>query len=249
MARGKSGSVLDPVEAKAKIFGLVFVRGYPQSEAVRQTGLTSGRVSQIVSESREEWLARAAEIATPETLVARKLTQLQDIRAEAWMAWERSKKDAECNTDEKNLKTVYRTTVIEGKKVRLPVGERLRLVKSIKRVEGRLPANEYLVTILRCLQEEARLEGLTEEMVVHITQNNIGQQNNVSVDWGALSRRPHVSDEVEVKIAAAKLSAPSPPNPLDPSESGPDWTEAEARELDDESNGDGHLNGDSPADS
>jgi predicted transcriptional regulator len=217
MAAPKTKSLTEQERLRSDVVKLS-LRGCTQTVIAGMVGISQGRVSQILKESIEEWRARRVG-ESPEELIARKLEQLH----------------AECSTEERELRTIYRDSTINGKAVQLALGEKLTLVRSMRRIEGRLPACEYLTTIIRCLAEEARLEGLTEEAIVDITNNNVaGNPRRVVVCWDALAVPQRVPDAVERRIAAA---GPPPPDP--------DWSRAEVAELDDSAvdRGLGHLNG------
>ncbi len=78
-------------------------------------------------------------------MVAEKIAQLQEVRAEAWEAWEVSKTNKERQVKEK---------VTEGGAGPDHQAERL---KAIITTEGRLPENAYLQTVLKTLEDEADL--------------------------------------------------------------------------------------------
>lgn len=249
MPRATSPSYKDAYSLRQTVYELVELRGYTQKETAKQLGLSPPRISQILVESLLEFKQRAsAHIHNPQEARLRKLEQFRLLRQEAWLAWERSKSDAERTTEERQLKTIFiNGTLPSGEVGKIPAGQKLQIVKAVKMVEGRLPSNEYLSTIVRCLSEEARLEGLIEDTILKVTNNNSASAA-VSVSWEPLinpdTRAVRVPDAVELALAAAS----APPVELPPIEKVPGgWSEAEVRELDDEHEvleEPEHLNGD-----
>jgi hypothetical protein len=169
-----------------------------------------------------------------------KLSQLVDIREEMWLAWERSKENAETNVIEEELRKVYEDfTDGNGKTTRQVTGESMQLVKKIQRIAGRLPEDRYIAKIIDCLKEESRLLGLTDDAAIKVVNNvnNVGGDQIVGIDWGRMQGQlDATTDEVEAKIARVTQL---------PEEVGPPWTAAEAKEIDDDPDPEPeHLNGD-----
>jgi predicted transcriptional regulator len=235
-------TVKDVYSLRRAVFELCDLRGYTQTQAAQCLGITQPRVSQILHEGRLDFKERVDKrFSDPKLALVKKLEQYEVLRREAFLAWERSKSDIECTTEEKQLRTVYRTVVDPDFEISkaVPAGEKLKIVKEIRKVEGRLPANEYLTTIVKCLVEEAKLEGLTQELVVKVFNNNVAGDQNIAISWDKMiapdpTRLPEVPlDEVEAKISAI-LDPPTTP-----------WSPQEAAELDDPKDDDEpHLNGD-----
>jgi predicted transcriptional regulator len=230
VAAPKTKSLTEQEKLRSDVLKLS-LRGCTQVAIAGMVGISQGRVSQILKESVETWRARRVR-ESPEELVAKKLEQLQDVMVEAFSGWERSKEDSVCTTEQSQLKTVYQETVIAGKTVRIPSGEKLVVVRATKKLESRIPETSFLNTVLKCLQEESRLLGLTDDTVVKIINNNVnGNQLNVGIDWGKMQGPTDMTaDEVEAKIATVALPPPDP-----------QWSESEVKLMDDEPE---HLNGD-----
>jgi hypothetical protein len=226
--------IVSLMETRRSVFKLVYLRRKSQTETARIMGLTQGRISQILAETDLEFKERIRKRFDPTEMVARKLEQIDDIINEMWSAWERSKENAETNVVEEELRKVYdEFTDGNGKKTRQVSGESMQLVRKMQRVVGRLPEDRYIARIIDCLKEESRLLGLTDDAVIKIT-NTTNNQLNVGIDWGKMTDPPPATpDEVEAKISSVIN--------LLPNEVGPPWSEAEAKELDDEPE---HLNGD-----
>jgi hypothetical protein len=201
MSAPKTKSLAQQEKLRADVVKLS-LHGYRQVDVARMTGISQGRVSQILSESIESWRARRVR-DTPEQLIGMKLEQLRAVRAEAWEAWVQSKEDDVYTIEEQNLRTIYRNATVNGKRVQIPGGERLRVVRAIRRVVSRLPANEYLQMVIQCLTEEMKLEGLTPELIVNFTRINNDNGQQVTVRWDHLCGRTD-ADPTEARGGAAE---------------------------------------------
>src|SRR6266404_2381260 len=109
-------------ELRRTVFKL-WRRRFSAKDIANIVGKTDGRVRQILSEEVEEW--RKSRKGNPADHIDAQLRELQEAREEAWLAWERSKLDAECTTEEKELRATYREG--EGGK-QVKTGERLKLI-------------------------------------------------------------------------------------------------------------------------
>jgi predicted transcriptional regulator len=239
----KQWTQCDQLKLRKQVWQLCHLRGKSQVDAAKLLNLTPARICQVYSEVRGEFEERIKDRFDPLAMLAKKLEQYEDIRDEAWDAWIKSKEDARCTVEEEELKIVFEGRVVDGKVVRVPIGEKMVLAQRVTKIAGRLPDNAYLSTIIKCLVEEARLEGLTQEAVVKITNNSVAG-NVTFISWDPLvnptSKETAPPDLVELALSAA--SAPLSPIIMGPDNSVPGgWSEAEKRELDDEPE---HLNGD-----
>ena len=242
------GKVLEQASLRYAVFKLCFKRKYNQVTCAKMLGISQGTVSKILSSTVHEWKERVKQKYDPADMLEEKVAELQEIREEAFMAWERSKENAEVTTSEEELRKTYEEfTNDAGKQQRMVTGESMQLVKEIRRIAGRLPSNEYLTTIVSCLKEESRLLGLTEETAVKIVNDN-RQQTAIFVNWDPLVRgdsSPPSPDIVELALASA--SAPPIISPIPGQQVPGGWSDAEVAELDDEPEREapeGHLNGD-----
>jgi hypothetical protein len=77
--------------------------------------------------------------------IQEKISQLREVREQAWAAWEHSKENRERSVKEK---------VTEGG---ANAGQQAERLKVIMTTEGRLPENAYLLTVLKTLEDEANL--------------------------------------------------------------------------------------------
>lgn len=188
-------------------------RGWAQSKIAKECGVSQPQVCHDLKLIRRRYLEGMSEAR--EAMVEEKLAQYRDVRREAWAAWERSKKRTR---KVERTRTVVKQEEGAGKvpdklgrakgtkgrakdAAKAEVTEELRLVKELLATEGRLPANEYLNTILKCLEAERELLGLDEARKVEITK---------PVDWDDLTRRLAAPDPVEAAIAAELGRLPAP---------------------------------------
>lgn len=115
-------------------------RGYGEEDVAIKLGL---EVKQVVVQYKiaiKEMAETRSQIT--EEVLTMKLKEYQEVKKEAWEAWEKSKNPIE--------KEAYETITSEyGKK---------EIIKRFK--EGRLPASEYLNVILQCLKAERELLGM-----------------------------------------------------------------------------------------
>lgn len=159
-------------------------RGWSQWQIANELGVSQALVCQDLGKIRARY--KESMLRAHEELVAEKIVQYQDIRREAWAAYDKSQRDSDKEVCE------Y-AQVSEG----TDGGDYAVSEQRIKRIttrEGRLPANAYLTTILSTLQAERELLGLDEARKVEATVH--------VVDWAKLfERRQDAGDPVEDKIA------------------------------------------------
>jgi hypothetical protein len=101
----------------------------------------------------------------------------EKIREEAWEAYERSKQDTDKSVEEfvpcpSDDKPAPKKGSREGSLLRISI---------VKTREGRLPANEYLSTIMKTLEAERQLLGLDEQPPGGNPEINVGVQVNNQV--------------------------------------------------------------------
>jgi predicted transcriptional regulator len=153
-------------------------KGYTQERIAKEMGVCQAQICYDLKRLREKYAAQ--QHMEMQASIWEKVAQYRMIREEAWDAWERSKQDYTKEYYEK----VGEPDGQGGQKV-----ERLKLVKT---VEGRLPNNEYMRTIVMCLEKESELLGLTQK------QGSI-QIVNMGID--ALFQRQNEVDMIEQAIA------------------------------------------------
>ena len=126
------------------------LRGYTTRAIGKLFGLSHVQIAKDLQKLRLRY-AESAMLARHEAVVE-KLAQLRDVRAEAWSAWEGSKKKRKRKVKER----ISESLDADGN----ATPETVSRIKDVITTEGRLPANEYLTTILRTLEEESELLGL-----------------------------------------------------------------------------------------
>lgn len=182
-------------------------RGYTQLSIAAKYGLSPQQVSYDYKIVIKQVMADKNKDA--EALVAMKLAECEEIKREAWAAWERSKLDAEKLVQKET--DVVKCPVCDGAKVGMKgkscrncdgQGEIGGPGERTKTTEGRLPGAEYLQTIERCIATECRLLGINAPKKVEM--NGVAK---AVIDWSALIRRPEGINPVEAKIIEA-LPAP-----------------------------------------
>lgn len=158
-------------------------RGYSQFEIAEEVGVSQPLVSKDLKLIRTRYVEDQKKAR--EEYVAEKLSMYAEIRKEAWAAYDRSKKVAVkeveefITTNEENVDGSYTSSEVR--------------IKRIKTREGRLPANQYLTTIIQTLEAERELLGLDAPKKVDA---------NVGVfDWAAMAKAletPSISVEEEL---------------------------------------------------
>jgi predicted transcriptional regulator len=226
----------EQISLRQEVFRMCHLRKYKQVTVARLLKISQPRVSQLLNSVLSDIRTRQRQLHSAADLVDEKVEELREAREEAWLAWERSKEDAESSGTEEELRKVYEDTFADGKKSREVAGESMQLVKRFKKIAGRLPANEYLTTVISSIKEEARLLGLTEEVSVKVYNTHVaGDQINVSASWDSMREARQAPDAIEGAIAMVANPTLPPPN------ANGQWTPAEVAAMDDDLP---HLNGD-----
>jgi predicted transcriptional regulator len=139
-------------------------RGYSQYEIAREVGVRQPTVSEYLKKIRKRYVESMLE--DRKEMVAEKLEQYREVRRVAWEAYMRSLDPATKRVVERmpEMKAAKRSprggrrtreeTNLEG------VRAQLKVIKVIVTTEGRLPANEFLHTVLKTLDAERELLGL-----------------------------------------------------------------------------------------
>lgn len=128
-------------------------RGFGQfdiQDALLKEGfdLSQPMISVYLKKIREDY--KRQEVEDRAAKVRAKLEEYRDIRREAWLAYDRSQKDT---FKEQSEYAVVEDEGLEGSEQR---------IKRIVTIEGRLPENAYLTTIMNTLKAERELLGLDE---------------------------------------------------------------------------------------
>lgn len=157
-------------------------RGWTQLQIGQKLGLSQTMVSSELRRLMKRY--KEAQMEDIQAKVGRKVRILEDLIHEAYKAFDRSKKDA-------------KKVVVEAYEGQSHNGSGPSTTTTIT-TEGRLPANEYLVTIMKAIKEAAELEGLLAEGK---NVNNIAV--SVAPNWDAMYGRPvpsQIVDPVEARI-------------------------------------------------
>lgn len=215
---GQKEAVLAEV-AKLHRRGYTFNEMAVKLEPLLGRVVTSGAINVYVKEVKKRYLE--TQLEEREASVMETLAILREVRKEAWEAWERSKEDMNRTTKRSTPKAVEEdeeeegsSKGVKGKKKRttkrLDVRDRARelmMVELTEMVEGRLPANAYLNTILETVAQERELLGLDEVTRVEV------KGAVLTVPWEQLYGPidgPRPSDAIERKIEQAALPAAEP---------------------------------------
>lgn len=154
------------------------MRGYTQVEMVRLLEdrygykITQQQVSHYLRRVRDEYNKR--EDDSRKVHVERMRETYKTIRKMAWEAWDRSAEDAVKVVEESEAVIIPRGGDPNGA---LESAERVRRIVTIT---GRLPANEYLKTIMDTLEAERELLGLDQP--VESASTNVNVTNVVKIE-------------------------------------------------------------------
>lgn len=158
--------------------------------------------------------------------VAQKLEEYAEVKREAWEAWERSKAEM-CKIVEEQA--LSRPTITGKGKTRKVEPAVMRKVKETMTKEYRLAANEYLNTILRCLEAERELLALDPVKEMRLT---------ATLNWDALSGalgdgddQPDTVEQKLLEVVTSRLNESKGSKPT-PSNREPEPIEAEWEERD-----------------
>jgi excinuclease UvrABC ATPase subunit len=171
-------------------------RGYDIPEIADRLHISEDEVKKTIEEVHTKYMNEV--MAQRAALTAEKRVQLRELRKEAWEAWERSKEDRQRTVTETRPGALCPKCKGQGKDARVKgrvchqcsgTGRMKDSKKVIQVHEGRLPANEYLKTIIETLREEAELLQLT-------TPGSINTQVNV-VAWDTLLAQARESRTAE----------------------------------------------------
>jgi predicted transcriptional regulator len=123
-------------------------RGYSQRQIARVLGVDHSQVCYDLKVIRRRY--QDTQLGERAALVAEKVEQYRELRAEAWAAWERSKEDATKRVEENTEKPGFGE---DGD----PLPGRRKVTETAER---RLPGAEYARVILETCEAERKLLGL-----------------------------------------------------------------------------------------
>lgn len=152
-------------------------------------------ISNMLKELRERY--RQHQIHERREAVHLKIEQYAEIRREAWLAYEKSMEDEHGEVEE------FADDVED-----VGMGDRITSERRIKRIvsrKGRLPANQYLTTIMQTLQAERDLLGLDEEVyqnVMAIEEARQVVQSILDAQREVLADQPDVLAAIQQKYLA-----------------------------------------------
>jgi hypothetical protein len=165
-----------------------------RGQSLDRIARTLNRPVAQVKRDFERFRKRTARLAEEEVKALRWRTarELEEVRVEAWAAWERSKENAVKIVEEEGNGRVNPATGVEQ-------GNRVTTT-----TEGQCGDPRYLSIVKDCLKDTRELFGLDEPKKVNVTQNVI--------DWSALAREiggppPDMEAQMQAQIARRKVEA------------------------------------------
>lgn len=174
--------------------------------------LSQPMVSVYLKQIREAY--RKVQLQSQAELVAEKLEQYRELRAIAWDAYEKSLGDEERKQEEfvppPQPKPGDRRKGFTPDPPPPPRGSAADILRRLKLIvtrTGRLPANEYLTTVLKTLEAERTLLGLDQAQKLNVAQTT------VSVNWGSGTPAPAPRPAIEAEIDELSKLLPAPKVP------------------------------------
>lgn len=191
-------------------------RGYDQRrivKALREKGiaqLSQPAVLYYLKKIREEY--RDVTRAERQTMIREKIEALNEVIATAWEGYDKSCKDGQKRVTEKvrpPAEPVAPEEPKNGKRVRqrspeAEVKETLQRIKVIMTREGRIPANEFLQTIIKATELQCKLLGLLEP------DKTVNNGTQVFINWDAMLNPTPITDPMDE--ITANLVTPALPS-------------------------------------
>lgn len=154
-----------------KIIAQRYLRGDYQADIARDLGIAQGTVSKDLAAIRAAWLKSA--VRDFDALKAQEIAKIDEIEREAWLAWERSKKDKEVSLTEQvdgdGALTV--TEYPDGRTVTSRVKRKARMTRT-----GQVGDSTYLNVVLSCIERRCKILGL-----------DAPQKFNITINWDELT--------------------------------------------------------------
>lgn len=157
----------------------LLVRGWTMEEAAAKLKITKEQVQGDYQEVMKDLVRERTTNA--EALRQMKLREYAQVKKEAWEAWERSKEDWH--------RRIVEETQSEGSN---SLG--YTNYKTVDTTEGHLPSNEYLKTVVSCLNAERALQGIDPPKKLNVS--------GTIVSWDVLvDQLPSNSERDEIEDA------------------------------------------------
>lgn len=156
-------------------------RGESRYSIARQLG-ESQRVIDQVLKTAVDLVVKERTIADDEER-ALKIAEYKEVKREAWLAWERSKADAQKIVVERFKPRPKKDE--DGNEVEQPEQK-----KTTRSNEGRLPSSSYLTIILQCIQAERELMGLDPDLNINLKQTH-------AISWDSFSEAARKAASIE----------------------------------------------------
>jgi hypothetical protein len=189
MATNKTRSKTQREERLTEVAAL-HRRGMKQTEIAKAVGVSQPQIAYDLRIVQARY--QATQLDDHGALVAEKLAQYRDIRCEAWAAYDRSKEDADMVVEE----------FVDANEADTREGSERRIRRVVTKA-GRLPGNQYLLTIMRTLEAERELLGLDPEKPA--AQNTLNVVVAGAEFWAGLAKQVAAAMPlaVEARVAMA----------------------------------------------
>jgi DNA-binding CsgD family transcriptional regulator len=130
-----------------------YLQGEQQAEIAASYGISQAQISKDLSAIRAEWLASA--IRNFDLARAEELAKIDAVEREYWLAWERSKADAETSIQEQHDDPIVQYGKDGKPVITTKTRKRMRLER-----KGQVGGAQYLAGILTCIERRCAILGL-----------------------------------------------------------------------------------------
>jgi hypothetical protein len=146
-------------EADLVIMTSMWIRGKTQKEIAEKFGLTQGQISHDLKEVHVRVAALNSEVMAKKR--AQRLTELAEIKREAWESWEKSKADKEVQIKEQIAsKSGQKNQQGDDSDVQDGAATDSERIKALLRTEGQCGEAIFLAEIRKAIQEENKIDGM-----------------------------------------------------------------------------------------
>lgn len=180
----------------------MYLEGVRNQDIAKDIGVSIPQVTYYIKRLKKEFAARRPDPIA--VMIEERRDQIKSIRVEAWRAYRLSIADKQRETTE-----AWETDDKDDEDAKKSIAKLKRIITK----EGRLPANEYLQTMIQTLKMESELDGLEAPKKVDAT---------ITI-WDALAKGEAVQvADLDGEIER-QLCLPAPPVEEAPAEVG--WYE------------------------
>lgn len=200
---------VEDMERTMELVGHYWNRGYTHFQIIdkvfeeRRIKLSQPTIAGYVKTLKKRWMEASMEDRALH--VQQRLAQLTDLKREAWDAYELSKKGERTVTKEYAAPLKLRDAAEklgagrDGDRPEEGGEKKLKLLRKQIKETGKLPANQFLQTVLACLQMECELLGLYAPKEATFTVG--GGDGKKVLDWTSHAASLPPARSIEADLA------------------------------------------------